>query len=101
MKVTSVNVIVKNDFIEDFIVETKKNHDSTVKEKGNIRFDVLQNYSEPASFMLYEVFDSEEAAASHKKTEHYLTWKNNVSAWMEEPRKSDHYRVIAPSKENF
>ena len=68
MVVTSVMVQVKPDSITKFIEATIKNHEASVREPGNLRFDVLQNADDPSHFMLYEVYETEEAAANHKKT---------------------------------
>ena len=96
MKVTSVLVSVKPEFIDDFIKITVKNHLASRNEPGNMRFDVLQNRENPTSFLLYEAYESDEASAAHKHTDHYLTWKKEVADWMAEPRKGIHYNVIQP-----
>ena len=41
MVVTLVHIWVKEQFVEDFIRATIDNHENTVKEPGNIRFDFL------------------------------------------------------------
>jgi (4S)-4-hydroxy-5-phosphonooxypentane-2,3-dione isomerase len=96
MIVTAVMVQVKPDAIATFIDATAKNHDASVKEPGNLRFDVLQSSDDPCSFMLYEAYETENAAAAHKKTPHYLEWKNTVQDWMQKPREAVPYTVIRP-----
>jgi autoinducer 2-degrading protein len=96
MVVTAVLVQVKPDVIAAFIEATVKNHDATVKELGNLRFDVLQNSDDPCRFMLYEAFESDEAASAHKTTPHYLEWKKTVHDWMQKPREGIPYTVIRP-----
>ena len=96
MIVTCVHVCVKSAHVQDFIEATLKNHEGTRKETGNLRFDVLQLGEDPTRFMLYEVFESEEANAAHKTTEHYLTWRKAVADWMEKPREGVPYKVLAP-----
>lgn len=88
MIATLVFVDVKPENIEDFRAITIYNHDNTRKEAGNIRFDVLQDNNDPTKFMLYEVFESEEAASFHKTTEHYLKWRETVAPYMASPRKA-------------
>ena len=100
MVVTAVMVQVKPDSITAFIEATIKNHEASVREHGNMRFDVLQNADDPSRFMLYEVYENEEAAAAHKKTEHYLEWKNTVEGWMQKPRMGVPYDVIRPLEKN-
>ena len=40
--------------MEEFKVATARNHQSSVLEPGNLRFDILQSRDDPASFLLYE-----------------------------------------------
>jgi autoinducer 2-degrading protein len=98
MIVTSVTVYVRPENINDFIEATIKNHEGSVKEPGNMRFDLLQSKDDPSRFMLYEAYETEEAAATHKNTEHYLTWKNAVANWMARPREGVAHRVICPEE---
>ncbi len=96
MIVTTVAVYVKSENIEDFIEASTENHQSSIREPGNMRFDVLQSMSDPTRFLLYELYQSEEEAATHKKTEHYLKWRRTVDSWMTKPREGIPYRVICP-----
>ena len=47
--------------------------------------------------MIYEAYESEEAAAAHKTTPHYLEWRDKVAPWMAEPRKGVKYTIIEPN----
>lgn len=67
MIVTVVNVVVKQENIEQFIEATIENHQNSIKEKGNLRFDFLQHRDNPSAFTLYEAYESDEVAAAHKK----------------------------------
>lgn len=96
MIVTTVIVYVKPENVNDFIEASSKNHESSIKEPGNMRFDVLQCAAEPARFLLYEAYESEEAAAAHKKTEHYLKWRETIAGWMVKPRQGIPYKAICP-----
>lgn len=96
MVVTCVHVFVKPDHVDDFIAATKANHIGSVQEPTNIRFDFLQDPDDPTKFMLYEAYETQEGAAAHKHTEHYLTWRKAVADWMSEPRQGKQYHVIAP-----
>jgi autoinducer 2-degrading protein len=96
MIVTCVHVHVKPEAIDAFIEVTTANHKNSLKEPGNLRFDFLRDAEDPACFMIYEAYESEEAAAAHKKTPHYLEWRDKVSEWMAEPRKGVKYIIIEP-----
>jgi len=97
MLVTTVAVFVKAEHIDDFIEATKRNHERSVEEPGNMRFDVLQCTDDPSRFLLYEAYESREAAAAHKKTEHYNTWRETVADMMARPREGVPHRIVCPA----
>lgn len=101
MIVTTVTVFVKSDHIQDFIAATKINHEESIKEPGNLRFDVLQSHDDPARFLLYEAFESQEAGAAHKQTAHYLKWRETVAPWMAKPRLGIPHQVISPEDKHL
>jgi len=74
-----------------------KNHESTVQEPWNLRFDVLQCSDDPLKFMIYKGYKSPKAATYHKKTSHYMKWRETVSAWMAKPREGISHPVICPT----
>jgi autoinducer 2-degrading protein len=96
MIVTLVHVHVKPEHIDAFIRTTSKNHFESVKETGNLRFDMLQNAADPSKFVLYEAYKDEESAAAHKKTAHYLKWRDAVADWMATPREGVKYTGLFP-----
>lgn len=96
MIVTTVFIHVKEDHVDDFIEATNKNHEGSIKEPGNMRFDFLQSLEDSKKFLLYEAYESEEAAKAHKQTSHYLEWRDAVADWMEKPRQGAPHRVIKP-----
>jgi len=96
MYVTLVNVLVKPAHIEDFIAATRLNHEKSILESGNRRFDVLQSPENPGQFILYEAYVSAEAAVAHKETAHYLAWRDTVAGWMAQPRQGIRYDALFP-----
>ena len=86
MHVTLVHVRVKPDQIDAFIEASRANHEGSVDEPGNRRFDILQDAGDPTRFVLYEAYVSDEAAAAHKETAHYLAWRERVQDMMADPR---------------
>jgi autoinducer 2-degrading protein len=96
MLVTTVLVRVHQENIQDFINATIENHQHSIKEPGNMRFDLLQSHNEPNCFTLYEAYATEAAAAAHKQTAHYLKWREIVAPWMAQPRKGIAHKVLAP-----
>jgi autoinducer 2-degrading protein len=96
MTATLVHVLVKPEFIEAFIDATRDNHMNSVREPGNFRFDILQDASDPCKFILYEIYETEQAVAMHKETTHYIKWRDKVSAWMQKPREGVKHKLLFP-----
>jgi (4S)-4-hydroxy-5-phosphonooxypentane-2,3-dione isomerase len=96
MIVTCVNIHVKPGYIDKFIEATRANHIESVKEEGNLRFDLIQQSDDSSRFMIYEAYESEAAAAAHKNTNHYTTWRDSVQDLMAEPRVGVRYKIIEP-----
>lgn len=98
MIVTVVYVQVKSEYLKVFIDATRENHENSVKEKGNVRFDILQDATDPTKFVLYEAYETEQAVAAHKETAHYLKWRDTVAPWMAKPREGVKHKLLFPEK---
>jgi autoinducer 2-degrading protein len=97
MIVTCVHINVKPEAVGELIKVSTENHNESVKEPGNLRFDFVQQADDPCRFMFYEAYESEDTAAAHKSTPHYLKWKNAVQDLMAEPRKGVKYNILQPN----
>jgi (4S)-4-hydroxy-5-phosphonooxypentane-2,3-dione isomerase len=97
MYVTVVHIHVKAERTDNFIEASRLNHDASVLEPGNVRFDVLRSADDPTRFIYYEAYRDEAAAKAHKETEHYLTWRDTVADWMAEPRQGIRYDGLYPA----
>ncbi len=96
MHVTLVHVWVKPERIDEFIAATRRNHQASVQEPGNRRFDVLQDPAEPGKFILYEAYACAADAAAHKQTAHYAAWRDAVADMMAKPRAGAPLRGLLP-----
>ena len=96
MFVTLVQVKVKPEFLRAFIEATRINHEASIKEPGNLRFDVLQDPECPTDFILYEAYETQENAQVHKTLAHYLIWRDTVAEMMQEPRSGRAMRCLCP-----
>ena len=92
---TCVHVWVKLENLQEFIEASVENHSHSKEEKGNLRFDVCQDSSDPCKFLLYEAYVDEPSAAAHKETAHYLKWRDTVAPFMAQSRKGDKYNLLA------
>jgi (4S)-4-hydroxy-5-phosphonooxypentane-2,3-dione isomerase len=98
MHVTMVHVWVKPEQTQAFIAATRANHEASVREPGNRRFDVLQDPADPAKFVLYEAYTDAAAAAAHKATPHYLAWREAVADMMARPREGVVHLGLLPAQ---
>lgn len=96
MYIVCVHVHVKPENREDFIQASLENATDTVREPGNLRFDVMEQADDPNRFMLYEVYLDADAMDAHKQTAHYATWRDTVADWMAEPRKGVKHHSLFP-----
>ena len=69
-----------------------------MQEPGVARFDVIQQEGAETRFELIEIYRTPEAAAAHKATAHYATWRDAVAPLMAEPRTSTRYRAVFPER---
>ena len=98
MHVTLVHVHVKPGSVAGFIAATRANHEASIREPGNRRFDVLQAPDDPTRFILYEAYATAEAAAAHKQTAHYAAWRDAVASMMAEPRRGEPMHGLLPAQ---
>ena len=96
MHVTFVHVRVLPDQLDAFLEATRTNHEGSVREPGNLRFDVLRDPADPTRFVLYEAYLDAAAAATHKTTAHYLAWRDRVAPMMAEPRRGEPWDGLLP-----
>ena len=96
MFIVHVHVHVLPDSIDSFLDVSIANAKLSLQEPGIARFDVVQQTDDAARFVLVEVYRSPEAAAAHKETAHYATWRDTVAPMMAEPRRSVKYAGCFP-----
>ena len=99
MHIVHVHVHVKPEFVEAFKQATLANASHSIKESGNVRFDVIQQTENSTKFVLVEVYKTAEAPAAHKETAHYARWRDTVAEMMSEPRQGIKYTNIFPADE--
>jgi autoinducer 2-degrading protein len=96
MLIVQVNINIKPEFIEQFLIATIDNARNSIKEPGIARFDVLQEHDDPSHFLLIEVYRDEDAPARHKETTHYALWRDTVKEMEVEPRTRNKYINVFP-----
>ncbi len=101
MLVVHVFVKVEEESVAAFKAATLENAKNSIKEPGIARFDVVQQKNDPTSFVLVEVYRTEEDPAKHKETAHYQKWRDTVADMMAEPRSSVKYTNIFPDENGW
>lgn len=97
MFVTLVHCHVKQARLDAFIEATRVNHEASILEPGNLRFDVIQLEEDPTRFVLYEWYVDEAAVAEHRTMPHYHAWREATADCFEEPRYGIRYRGLFPA----
>ena len=101
MHIVHVHIHVKPDQIEAFKTATVVNASNSLQEPGIARFDFIQDAGDPERFVLVEVYRTPEAAARHKETAHYQTWRDTVAGMMVEPRTGVKYTNLFPDDQGW
>jgi len=100
MLFVQIDVQVNADDVEDFVVATAANGAASLGEPGVLRFDVVQDLTDPAHFVFIEVYRDADAALAHKDTAHYARWRDTVAPMMARPRASVKFEPVFPLGES-
>lgn len=96
MNVTLVEINIKPERVDEFMEVFRANHEGSIKEPGNLRFDVLQDPDVATRFYIYEAYQNDEAVLAHKQTAHYLACVEKLEAMMSQPRKKKSFVGLLP-----
>jgi len=99
MLVVHVHARVSPGRAGDFLAATMVNARASLAEPGVLRFDVIQDQTDPEHVVLVEVYRDAEASAAHKLTPHYAAWRDAVAEMMAEPRESVRYDAVFPAED--
>jgi autoinducer 2-degrading protein len=97
MNVTLVEINIKPERVDEFMDVFRANHEGSIKEPGNLRFDVLQDPELATRFFIYEAYQNDEAVLAHKQTPHYLACVEKLDEMMSEPRKKRSFVGLLPT----
>jgi (4S)-4-hydroxy-5-phosphonooxypentane-2,3-dione isomerase len=98
MYIVNVHVHVQPEHREGFIEAPLDNARNTIREPGNLRFDVLQELDDPNRFVIYEAYRDDAALAAHKASAHYARWAAAVNPWMAEIRRGVKLAPLFPEQ---
>ena len=76
MFIALVKLQVKPELNDEFKTAILKNAQLSVqRDPGCVRFDVLQQEDDPTRWVLYEVYEKEQAWVDHRAAAHFLAFK--------------------------
>lgn len=99
--IVHVDVAVVPDQVVAFLAATEVNAAASRQESGVVRFDVIVDRADPAHVVLVEIYRDEAAAAAHKETAHYATWRDTVAPMMARPRAATKYVNTSPADDRW
>ena len=96
-----VSLKVKPDLRDKFLAAAEDDSISSVRdEPGCLRFDVLQDNSEPNHFYFYEVYRDEAAFQAHGQAPHFARWRAAAAEVLAEPTSVSRCTTLFPREYN-
>lgn len=99
--IVHVDIAIRPEDRDAFLAATEANATASRQEPGILRFDVLADRADPGHVVLVEIYADEAAAAAHKETTHYATWRDAVAPMMARPRVGTRYVNVSPGDDGW
>ena len=97
MYVVVVPLKVKPEMREKFLAAALDDSTCSLRdEPGCLRFDVLQDNSDPNKFYFYEVYRDEAAVKAHQAMPHYARWRAVAGEILAEPTSAARCTTVFP-----
>jgi autoinducer 2-degrading protein len=87
---------VKPEMREKFLAAALDDSSCSLQEPGCLRFDVLQDNTDPNRFFFYEVYRDEDAYKAHQATAHYPRWRAAAAEVLAEPTNASRCTTVYP-----
>jgi (4S)-4-hydroxy-5-phosphonooxypentane-2,3-dione isomerase len=95
-------ITVRPEHLEEFLVHVREHAAASAREPGCVRYDVLQDTSDPLIVCLYEVFRREADLEVHHQQPHYQRWMALSRDWRDRSSYSRRVlRNVYPADEGF
>ena len=92
-----VTLKVKPEMREKFLTAAQDDSICSVRdEQGCLRFDVLQDNTDPNKFFFYEVYLDENAVKAHQASAHYARWRAVAAEVLAEPTHASRCTTLFP-----
>ena len=92
-----VSVKIKPDKVDQFLKVIEDDSICSVRdEPGCVRFDVLQDTSDPLQYYFYEVYVDQAGYEAHTKTPHLARWREAAKECVEEQKPTVRTNTVFP-----
>ncbi len=82
--VICVTFVIKPEHFQEFLTAIKLQAKNSIeKEAWCHQFDVATSADRPNTVLLYETYDDRAAIDKHRETEHFATFSNAITDWVE------------------
>lgn len=88
----------RKEFIEAMLDDARG---SVQNEPGCLRFDVLQDESDPNRLYLYEIYRDQAAFEAHGRTPHLIRWRETVKSWYAAPTVVHRAVTVFPTDDHW
>jgi autoinducer 2-degrading protein len=86
MQANFITVKIKPELRERFLEVIEDDATSSVRdEPGCLRFEVLQDISDPDTYHFFEVYQDEAAVLAHRDTPHFARWNRASQEVLQQP----------------
>ena len=99
--IVHVDIAVQPAALDAFLAATELNAAASRQEPGILRFDLLSDRADRTHVVLVEIYRDDAAAAAHKETAHYATWRDTVAPMMARPRSAVRFVNGSPDDADF
>ncbi len=101
MVVTVSSYKILPEKVQEFLEISSELSKQSLKEKGVLRFDLLQNDGDDGRIMIIEAYESESFRKAHLETPHFVNWRRTVPEMFSQGTTTVHYKPISPPPENW
>jgi (4S)-4-hydroxy-5-phosphonooxypentane-2,3-dione isomerase len=97
MVILQVELYVKPEYVDAFKAATIQNGNESRQESGNLRFELLEDSTNPTRFMLTEIYLDEAAMNVHFNSPHFQEWRAAVAGHFVADGQPIRYTPVFPS----
>lgn len=95
-------IAVREEHLGQFLTHVREHAEASAREPGCVRYEVLQDTTDPLTVCLLEVFRSEADLEIHRQQPHYQRWMAMSRYWRDHTRYARRVlRNVYPDDESF